>query len=317
MWMKGLCLAIVMCAVLAGAARAQVPRWLQAHVGYEDGQIAPVVLERARALHAEKLKARQVRNPCYLAMDATRPSTRANGQATKRFYIICEQSRSFRALSSGYGNGRKLPQANFSNGRQCARHFGNAEGSNLTTGGAYITAETRNSFKGYVTEGGKRRPFYRTFLLFDGEGDTRNARARASGGHQATFLRWQCRMKRPQSRHADAEGYVPYGRLVDYASGRSNGCTTWSEDGTKDVLKVVKNNPTTLYIYPESHDIAAVAKAVTRGRALSSEGLYWDASCLSSIGAPQFWHKRKLQPIINRWRRSLPKREPKPLPICK
>ena len=313
-------LGLVAVILSGGAALAQsdpVPGWLTKHIGAADGQIAPVVLTRARALHEQKRRSGEVRNPCYMAMDATRPSTTRSGQPTRRYYIICEGRRSFRAVSSGYGNGRKLQAANFSNGRQCARNFSNAEGSKLTTGGSYVTAESRTSFKGYYSRSGQRVPFFRTFLLFDGEGDTHNARERAIGGHRAMFLKWQCRFKKPGSPHADAEGYVPYGRLVDYTSGRSNGCTTWSADATQEILKLVEGNPTTLYIYPESRDINAVANAVKAGGSLQSAGLYWNAACLKAIGAPRFWPKRKLQPIINKWRRSLPKREPAVLPVCK
>jgi len=311
-------LATVFLAVSSVAATAQtaaIPAWLGKHVGTGAGQIAPVVLERARALYHEKARKGEVRNPCYLAMDATRPSN-LNGKPAGRFYVICESQKSFRAVSSGYGNGRKLLRADFSNGRQCARHFSNAEGSKLTAGGNYLTAETRTSFKGYHRQAGSRTPFYRTFLLFDGEGETRNARERAIGGHEAAFLKWQCRFRNPDSPHADDEGYVPYGKLVNYTGGRSNGCTTWSPADADEILALVEKNPTTLYIYPDGDDIDAVARAVRSGKSLSGAGLYWNAACLAQIGAPRFWPKRELQPIINKWRRSLPKRQSRPLPIC-
>ncbi|TMV05730.1 hypothetical protein FGK63_16870 [Ruegeria sediminis] len=295
----------------------EIPGWLKKHVGTGDGQIAPVVLKRARALHQRKIRQGAVTNPCYLAKDATRPSTSSGGQPGRRFYIICESRKSFRAVSSGYGNGRRLQRANFSNGRQCAKNFSNAEGSKLTMGGSYVTAETRTSFKGYHHQSGARRPFHRTFLLFDGEGDTENARERAIGGHPAVFLKWQCRFKNPTSPHADEEGYVPYGKLVNYTGGRSNGCTTWSQSASREILALVEGNPTTLYIYPESSDIDAVAGAVKKGKSLSRAGLYWNAACLKAIGSPKFWPKSKLQPIIDDWRQSLPKQPPLVLPICK
>jgi hypothetical protein len=300
----------------AAQVTPDVPVWLERHVGTGKGQIAPVVLQRARALYQQKLRKGVVSNPCYLAMDATRPSTARGGSAESRFYTICEAKRVFRATSSGYGNGRKLSRANFSNGRQCARNFSNAEGSKLTMGGSYVTAESRTSFKGYHHQSGQLRPFLRTFLLFDGEGDTKNARERAIGGHQAAFLKWQCRMEIPQSPYADKDGYVPYGRLVDYTSGRSNGCTTWSQSSSSEILAQVEENPTTLYIYPEAGDIKAVANAVKNRSSLPRDGLYWNTECLKAIGSPKFWHKRSLQPIINAWRQSLPKRPPRELPIC-
>jgi hypothetical protein len=68
---------------------------------------------------------------------------------------------------------------------------------------------------------------------------------------------------------------VPYGRLVNYDGGRSNGCTTWSEEVSHEIIALVEGDPTTLYIYPESRDIDAVAEAVeTRaaGRGPGSTG---------------------------------------------
>ena len=302
---------------LAAEKSSKIPAWLQAHVGTGEGKIAPVVLKRARALYQRKVKGGKVKNSCYFSMDATKPSTLRNGRIGRRFYIICEGKKTFRAISSGYGNGRKLRRANFSNGRRCAKSFSNAEGSKLTTGGAYVTAETRTSFKGYHYQAGKRKPFFRTFLLFDGEGDTANARERAIGGHPAIFLKWRCRYKKPKSPHADKKGYVPYGKLVNYTGGRSNGCTTWSPAISKQILAMVKDKPTTLYIYPESRDIYAVAKAVKGRKSLARSGLYWDSSCLRTIRSPKFWPKESLQPIIDKWRGTLPKGPWRALPICK
>ena len=300
----------------AAAQASGIPAWLQAHVGTGDGKIAPVVLERARGLYQRKVAEGTVVNPCYMAMDATRPSI-SNGEPGRRYYIICEQDQAFWAISSGYGNGRNLKRADFSNGRMCAKNFSNAEGSKLTAGGIYVTAETRTSFKGYRTESGKKTPFHRTFILFDGEGETANARERAIGGHEARFLKWQCRYKNSSSPHADEDGYVPFGRMVNYTSGRSNGCTTWSPFNADLVLAIVQDNPTTLYIYPEGRDIDAVAAAVKSGKSPSRAGLYWNDTCLRAIGAPKFWPKETLQPIIDEWRASLPKTPYKPLPICR
>ena len=158
-------------------------------MGEGDGQIAPVVLERARALYQRK----GVRNPCYFAMDATRPHDLGGGGLGRRFYIICEAEQSFRAISAGHGGGRDLGVADFSNGRRCVKNFGNAMDSNLTTGGDYVTGETVASFKGYYRAAGGDAIFERAFLKFDGEGETANARARAIGGHPAVLLRGICR----------------------------------------------------------------------------------------------------------------------------
>ena len=124
-------------------------------------------------------------------------------------------------------------------------------------------------------------------------------------------------MSRPDSPNADKNGFVPFGRLVDYTGGRSNGCTTWSEGVADTIIPMIEKNPTSIYIYPESKDIEAVAKAVRKGQSPAAQGHYWNASCLAAIGQPKFWSKRNLQPVINRWRASLPKAAPRELPICK
>jgi len=156
---------------------SDVPAWLRAHVGEGEGQIAPVVLQRARALYLEKVSEGAVKNLCYFAMDATRPS------GGRQFYVICETGRSFRAIPAGYGGGRDLKGiADFANGRRCAKNFSNAMDSKLTAGGAYVTGEEITSFKGYYrVSAGKDAALIRSFVQFDGEGDAANARQRASG----------------------------------------------------------------------------------------------------------------------------------------
>ena len=290
-----------------------VPAWLQSHVGEGEGQIAQVVLQRARALYLKKVSEGEVKNPCYFAMDATRP-----GGFTRRFYVICEADRSLRAIPTGHGNGRNLNgTANFTNGIECAKNFGNAMDSKLTTGGPYVTAETITSFKGYYRDGaGKYVAFTRSFVQFDGEGEAANARPRAIGGHPAAVFRGACLRKDADSPYANSDGYVLFGKLVDYAGGRSNGCTSWSRSDAEQVIPMMKE-PTTLYIYPESDDIAAVAQAVKAGRSPSRAGLYWNASCLKQIGSPKFWPKETLEPILAQYKKDHPAPPPGPMPICK
>jgi hypothetical protein len=61
---------------------------------------------------------------------------------------------------------------------------------------------------------------------------------------------------------------------------------------------MVKEDPTTLYIYPQAADIDAVAQAMKAGRSLSRAGPYWNASCLKDIGSPKFWSKETLEPVL-------------------
>ena len=312
-------LIIIVVVALSGSPRSfaveqpsDIPAWLQAHVGEGDGQIANVVLRRARALHLQKVSQGAVNNPCYFAMDATRPAGFG-----RRFYVICEANQTFRAVPSGHGSGRNVAGVNFSNGISCAKNFSNAMDSKLTTGGPYVTDETVTRFKGYYRNAsGKFVAFNRSFVQFDGEGDTANARPRAIGGHPAAVLRVACLRKDPDSNYANKDGYVPFGKLVDYAAGRSNGCTSWSQSDAAKIIPMMKE-PSTLYIYPESGDIAAVAQAVKAGRSPSRAGLYWNASCLKQIRAPKFWPKETLEPVLVQYKKDHPAPPPRPTPICK
>ena len=271
-------------------------------------------MQRARTLYLKKVSEGAIKNPCYFAMDATRP-----GGLGRRFYVICEADRTFLAVPSGHGNGRNLEGiANFANGAQCAKNFSNAMDSKLTTGGPYVTAEIKTSFKGYYrAAGGKNVPLMRSFVQFDGEGDAANARPRAIGGHPAVIVAQHCRRKAPGNPYADSDGYVPIGKLVDYSAGRSNGCTSWFPSDSERILALVKDKPTTVYVYPESSDIVAVARAMKAGRSPSRAGLYWNASCLKEIGSPNFWPRETLEPALLQYRKDHPPPKSKPLPICK
>ncbi|RZN13633.1 MULTISPECIES: murein L,D-transpeptidase catalytic domain family protein [unclassified Bradyrhizobium] len=296
-----------------------VPAWLRAHVGEGEHQITELVLQRARALYQQKVNQGAVKNPCYFAMDATRPNDLDEGKLGRRFYVICESERLFRAISAGHGGGRDVKGvADFANGRRCAKNFSNAMDSRLTAGGAYVTGETKTSFKGYYRVSAKQDAvLIRSFVQFDGEGETANAREREIGGHPAELLRNVCLRKDPRSPYANHDGYVPFGTLEDYAGGRSNGCTSWSPSDADLIIAMVKDNPTTLYIYPNSADIEAVARAVAAGRSLSGQGLYWNASCLNEIRAPKFWPKETHEPILAQYKKDHPAPAQGPMPICK
>lgn len=311
---------------LAAASRSfavqkpsDIPAWLRPNVGEREGQIAPVVLDRARTLYFKKVRTGVIRNPCYFAMDATRPHQLSEGKAGVRFYVICESARSFRAISAGHGGGRNLNGiADFSNGKRCAKNFGNAVDSFLTAGGPYVTAETRTSFKGYYRVSAKKDVvLIRSFVQFDGEGETTNARQREIGGHPAELLRNVCLRKDPHSPYADRDGYVPFGQLEDYADGRSDGCTSWSPSDAEQIVAMVKDDPTTLYIYPAAADIDAIMQAVKAGQSLSQGGLYWNASCLKEIATPKFWSKEALEPVLAQYAKVHPAPPQQPPPLCK
>ena len=303
----------------AAEEASEVPAWLRAHVGEGEGQIAQVVLQRARALYFRKVRAGVVKNPCYFAMDASRPNDFGRNNLGRRFYIICEAKRSFRATSAGHGGGRDLKGiADFANGRRCAKNFSNAMDSQLTAGGAYVTGETKTSFKGYYRVSTKKDAILlRSFVQFDGEGEAANARQREIGGHATELLRNVCLRKDPQSPYADGEGYVPFGKLVNYAGGRSDGCTSWSPSDAGQIIPMMKDKPTTLYIYPESDDINAVAQEVKARRPLSRAGLYWNASCLKEIRSPKFWPRETLEPILAQYKKDHPVPPQRPTPICR
>jgi len=302
----------------AAEQSSDVPDWLRNHVGEGDGQIARVVLQRARALYLRKVKEGVVKNPCYFAMDATRPNDLGDGKLGRRFYVICEADESFRAISAGHGSGRDLKGVDdFANGRECARNFGNAMDSYLTAGGAYVTAETKMSFKGYYRDSARQDAvLVRSFVQFDGEGETANARERAIGGHAAVVLKDICLRKNPRSLYANENGYVPFGTRIDYPGGRSDGCTSWLPSDAEQIIPMLKDNPTTVYIYPESADIESIAQALSSHRSPLSAGLYWNAFCLKQIGSPKFWSKAVLEPILARYRRD-PEAPPRPPPVCK
>src|ERR1700722_19048648 len=106
----GALLFLVMSSVISGPFASEpssdVPSWLGTQVGDGDGQIERVVLERARALYLRKLRAGAIKNPCYFAMDATRPHDLGDGRLGRRFYAICEFAETFQAFSAGHGGGR-------------------------------------------------------------------------------------------------------------------------------------------------------------------------------------------------------------------
>ena len=290
-----------------------IPPWLKAHVGDGDGKISEVVLQRARALYLEKVSEGAARNPCYIAMDATRPAGFG-----RRFYIICEAERSFRAVPSGHGNGRKVAGLNFANGVRCAKNFSNSMDSKLTTGGAYVTAETRTSFKGYYrASAGRNATLTRSFLQFEGEGDTANARERAIGGHPAVLLRVQCRRKVPDSAYADEEGYVPFGTFVNYSGGRSNGCTSLDASGCRDDFRN-GGGPADHALHLSRSRRHRRDRASCEGRPVAgARGTLLECLLLEGNRRAEILAERNAGADPPQIEKGSPSTPPQPLPICK
>jgi hypothetical protein len=84
------------------------------------------------------------------------------------------------------------------------------------------------------------------------------------------------------------------------------------------ILALAENKPTTVYIYPEASDIVAVSRAIMSGQSPSRAGVYWNASCLKEIGAPNFWPRESLEPALAAYKKANPPPTSSgPLPICK
>jgi hypothetical protein len=65
--------------------------------------------------------------------------------------------------------------------------------------------------------------------------------------------------------------------------GRSNGCTSWSPSDAGQIIPIVKDDPTTVYICPEAADTDG-RRATSGGWPVAvRRGLYWSASCLKEI----------------------------------
>ena len=140
---------------------------------------------------------------------------------------------------------------------------------------------------------------------------------RAIGGHAAVAMKGVCLKPGPAAAPTPTTaGYVPFGTPVDYTGGRSDGCTSWSPADTSHIVAMVKDDPTTLYIYPDAADIAAVAQGLAGRHSPSRPGPYWNAYCLKQIGSPKYWPERVIEPLLAEYRRLHPAPPPRPAPLC-
>ena len=228
---KSLCL-IGMIAVWGTAASiakeqpSDVPAWLRSHIGEGESQIARVVLQRARAHYLKKVAAGVVKNPCYFAMDATRPN---EGRLGKRFYTICEAEKSFRAAATGHGSGRNMKGVpNFSNGRGCAKNFGNALDSVSDDRRRLRDGRDQNLVQGLLSQ--RETGCRPDALVRSVRGRGRDRQCQGAGHRRASgrFAEADTLSMDAAQSHANENGCVPVGTLEDYSGGRSNGCTSWS-----------------------------------------------------------------------------------------
>ena len=100
----------------------------------------------------------------------------------------------------------------------------------------------------------------RSFVRFDGEGDAANARPRAIGGHPAPVRGLCIQIQRP---YANQDGYVPFRTLMITGQPPQRSASRSASDASQ-IIPMVKDQPTTLYIYPPS--------SRHRGRGATGEG---------------------------------------------
>ena len=245
------------------------------------------------------------------------PTILGDGKLGRRFYVICEANRSFRAISAGHGGGRDLKGiVDLANGRQCAKNFSNAMDSKLTAGGPYMTANTARLLKDIIASQREKTQFWcaRSCSL------TAKAKPQTPDSASSAGIRPYCwreyvfeKSGQPIREPRRLRSVWKTGELRRRPQRRLHQLVAVG----RPIIPMLKDNPTTLYIYPEFEDIDAVAQAVAAGSSPSRAGLYWNASCLKEIGSPKFWPKETLEPILAQYKKDHPEPPPRPTPICK
>jgi hypothetical protein len=163
-------------------------------------------LQRARALYLKKVSEGAVNNPATSPWTPRAPVGWDVG-FTSSAKPIGRFARSRPAMAAA-SNLEGI--ANFANGIRCAKNFSDAMDSKLTTGGRYVTAEIRTSFKGYYRASKESSCPCTLFCAVRRRG--------RRGERQAARHRWSSgcdrvgglSMKALGHPYADDEGYVPY-----------------------------------------------------------------------------------------------------------
>ena len=180
-----------------------------------------------------------------------------------------------------------------------------------------MTADIAAALKGTIALAEETQLSPGPFLKFDGEGDTANARERAIGGHPAVLLRGVCRRKEPgspprrrgrlrslwEARELRGRAQRWLHQLVALGRRKHHGDGKRQSERALHLCKIARHRR---------------GRAGGRGgKAPSRAGLYWNAACLRDIGAPRFWGKETLEPILARWRTAHPPRRHSRQPVCR
>ena len=278
-------------------------------------------LQRARARFTSRKASGAIRNPCYFAMDATRPHDLNVGKVGARFYVICESALIVPCLFDG---SRRRPQFERHRGfrqRKAVREkLRQRYGSVPDCWWALCNRRDENILPLRLCASAKKdAALIRSFVQFDGEGETANARQREIGRASGTIIaerlspKGSAQLLRGSRRLRSVRATGSLRRLAAATAAQS-----WSPSDAEQIIAVVKDDPTALYIYPEAADIDAVTQNGEVRPVISRQaGLYWNASCLKEIVTPKFWPKEALEPVLAQYAKAHPAPPQRSPPRCK
>lgn len=160
----------------------------------------------------------------------------------------------------------------------------------MTMGGGYLTGTVNNPHRGVMVDakGQSLGDYYRKFIPYEGQDEeNKNSMERDIGGHASNQMNQTCFRHMPGDPRATNE-HVLHGMVVDFTNGRSNGCNNWSASTAEFIARMVQNEPTSLYMYPQRADIEKLQKALLEKKSPAQDGVHWNGECLKEIGYPVF-----------------------------
>ena len=168
---------------------SDIPAWLRPNVGEGEGQIAQVVLQRrARASPPKSARGRGQKSLLFCHGRYASPRS-ADGKLGPRFHVICGRP-IVRCDSAGHGAAAIQGIVDFANGQAGARRTSAMRWIRRDGRWAYVTAETRTSFKGYYGASAKQDAvLIRCWFSLRAKAKWANARQREIGGHVVQLLR--------------------------------------------------------------------------------------------------------------------------------